>query len=113
MLDQLRRMLEVGIHQYYGISSGQLNSSRECDLVTEIPRELGHSHLTVARGERDHDCQTGVPRPVVDQNQLNLDVGESIFDLDQPTDKLVEGLLLVMHRNDNRKPHATVPRGLE
>ena len=100
-------MLQIGVERHNPVSVGRGQSSCQCKLVAEIPRETNSPNARIhLRGLQD-----GAPRlvggTVVDDDQLRRAV-ESVQHGKHPLDEMRQGRRFVEGRCDNAQVHLHV-----
>ncbi len=76
-LDQLRRVLEVGVEHHHGVAGGVVETGGERGLVAEVPRQGDDAHPRVAVGQLLQRVRRAVRGAVVDQHQLERQSGRA------------------------------------
>jgi hypothetical protein len=70
LLQQLRRVLEVGIHYHYCTASRELHTRGNRRLVAEIPREVNGAEARVAHSHITQQSFGSIPAAIVDQEHF-------------------------------------------
>ncbi len=74
--DQLRRVLQVGVDHRDDVADRVLEAGGERGLVAEVAREVHDAHARVGRGDAVEQLGRAVGAAVVDEDQLELEVGD-------------------------------------
>ena len=97
----LRRILQIAIDQDHGVAAGEVESSRDRELVAEVPGQEEELDPLVAGAQLAHHLAAAVGAAVVHEDELAVAVdlpGDGV----EPAVQLGEHLLLVAHRHDER-----------
>jgi hypothetical protein len=99
--EKLRRMLEVAVHDDDGITVREIDARGDRELMPEVSRELDHLEARVAAVQLEHERIAQVGAAVVDEQHLGFAV-EQREDVFEPAVELLQRLLLVVDRHDDR-----------
>ena len=68
--DQLRRVLEIGVHHHHGVALGVIEAGRQRGLMAEVARQEDDADPRVGLGQTLEDGRRAVGRAVVDEHEL-------------------------------------------
>src|SRR5204863_761235 len=72
LAEELRRMLEIAVHDDGGVAARELQSRGDGRLLAEIAAEADAANARIDLGQRGHDLPRPVGRAVVDDDDLVL-----------------------------------------
>jgi hypothetical protein len=103
--NNVRRMLEIGIHRYDNVALGMVEPSRQRRLVPKIPGEKNVSYPVIRSVKRIQDGRRVVTASIIDEqdrpwkaNFLQLCAEDTV--------RLRQHLCLIERRKHNAKPAA-------
>ena len=103
--DDLRRILQIGIHDDDCFSGGHVHSRCDRNLMTEIPRQSDVAVAWIAPNKRFQDDGAAIRAAVINEDRFSWSVQLLHQDPHAPQ-KDREGCLLVEHRHDDAVANA-------
>jgi hypothetical protein len=98
--NQLRRILEVAVHQHDGIGVGERQAGGQRRLMAEVARQLDQPEARVVALLPLHDGRRIIRAAVVDVQHAATQLGQGIEHRAQAAMELGQVLLLVEDRDD-------------
>lgn len=107
--DQLRRMLQVGVHEDGAVAARVVDGGRQRDLLAEVARKAQVAHAGVLRRQGAHNFKRGIGAAVVHEKQLEVAVPHAADDAAEALVQRPQVLLLVVKRHRHGKQRPSSP----
>ena len=104
--DVLRLVLQVAVHRHDAVAARPREAGVHRRVLAEVPLEPDDAHARISLVDRAQRRERAVGRAVVDEDRLPVAAVERRRDA---AVQLLDGALLVQHRDDNRYVHRTRP----